>query len=430
MQRTDYTDALEEARYAVAKASYEVKRLLAEIAHKRFDPNQPRVPAGNSEGGRWTDSGSSGGGVRVATRLPTRHQRRRPDVSATRPVDSGGGIEWLTSAEYVELVSSKIPAESLANVLRNHSPDWQPESHIVASAADRISANQKEAAEAAARLREINASLWSDAPASMILMPGGNPVGYVHGGAKETIRTIIAREEFDLLLTRLVIHAAPHRRPNYRGQVFLRPDGVEIGVRESHNNGPKIDIFRRGPDDSEVTRIHLVSGAKSLQIFSIRSCKQGVENMLNTVRQRKVKFVDSQHLDQKMKTFNSTFREYCNAYIADPGDPHNFSFTLQVIINAFGSDRKTLEGALRYFLTHVIGNGLAPMNFVNAIDHEYGPVTKYGVRPQEIIDNIMTAWLAGGDYFVDDFELMFGWEHYCGAFIEDDAPEDEARGGR
>ena len=26
-----------------------------------FDPNQPRVPAGNSEGGQWTDTGGSGG---------------------------------------------------------------------------------------------------------------------------------------------------------------------------------------------------------------------------------------------------------------------------------------------------------------------------------------------------------------------------------
>jgi hypothetical protein len=244
MQRTDYTDALEEARYAVAKASYEVKRLLAEIAHKRFDPNQPRVPAGNSDGGRWTDGGSSGGRVQVAARVPRVIQPRRREATANRPVDFGNGPEWLTPAEYVELVSSKLPAESLANVLRNHSPDWKPKAQIVASAADRISANRSAAAEAAARLREINAALWSDAPTSMILMPHGKPVGYLHGGAKETIRTIISREEFDLLLTRLVIYATPHRRPNYSGQSYIRSDGVEIGIRESHNNGPTIDIFR------------------------------------------------------------------------------------------------------------------------------------------------------------------------------------------
>jgi len=28
-------------------------------AFEKFDPNQPRVPAGNADGGRWTDSGAS-----------------------------------------------------------------------------------------------------------------------------------------------------------------------------------------------------------------------------------------------------------------------------------------------------------------------------------------------------------------------------------
>jgi len=70
MQRTDYTDALEEARYAVAKASYEVKRLLAEIAHKRFDPNQPRVPAGNSEGGGGRIADRAAGALRLESREP------------------------------------------------------------------------------------------------------------------------------------------------------------------------------------------------------------------------------------------------------------------------------------------------------------------------------------------------------------------------
>jgi hypothetical protein len=34
--------------------------VLAELLEK-YDPNQPRVPAGNSEGGRWTDGGSGSG---------------------------------------------------------------------------------------------------------------------------------------------------------------------------------------------------------------------------------------------------------------------------------------------------------------------------------------------------------------------------------
>jgi len=307
---------------------------------------------------------------------------------------------------------------------------------MVVSAEGAIKANQSAAAEAAERLREINAWLWRYEPTPSLLMPNGKRVGYVHSDADERVRTIRTREEFDLLLARLVIYAKPHRRTNYRGQVYIRDDGVEIGIRESEDNGPTIDIFRDGPEKPPVARIHLLGGGKcAVHIIEELSYKTGGSLMDRPrIRRNVIPFVFSRQ-DEIMKNSRSSLREYATNYAVFPGDPNNFSFTLQVIIDAFGSDRKTLEGALRYFLTHIIGHGLAPMNWVNATDHEYGPVTKYGVRPQEIIDNIMAAWLAGGDYFVDDFELMFGWEHYCGAFIEDDTPEDdtpedEARGGR
>jgi hypothetical protein len=167
--------------------------------------------------------------VQVAARVPRVIQPRRREEPARRPVDSGGGVEWLTPAEVVELNSSKIPAESLANVLRNHSPDWQPTPHMVTSAASAIKANQHTAAEAAQQLREINAALWGDAPTHTILMPGGNPVGYVHGRAGSGIQTMNAREEFDLLLTRLIIHAEPDSHANYSGPVFVPPTGSSWG---------------------------------------------------------------------------------------------------------------------------------------------------------------------------------------------------------
>ncbi len=35
---------------------------FADEAKAGFDPNQPRVPAGDSDGGQWTDGGGGGGG--------------------------------------------------------------------------------------------------------------------------------------------------------------------------------------------------------------------------------------------------------------------------------------------------------------------------------------------------------------------------------
>jgi hypothetical protein len=52
------------ARYAFAVAQLELRRLLIARARNQYNPNQPRVPAGNPEGGRWTGGGSSGGGLR------------------------------------------------------------------------------------------------------------------------------------------------------------------------------------------------------------------------------------------------------------------------------------------------------------------------------------------------------------------------------
>jgi len=47
---------------------------LRETPRHKFDPNQPRVPAGHSDGGQWTDAGSGG----VSVPLP----RRKPVPSA------------------------------------------------------------------------------------------------------------------------------------------------------------------------------------------------------------------------------------------------------------------------------------------------------------------------------------------------------------
>ncbi|MEZ5842025.1 MAG: hypothetical protein R3D02_16900, partial [Hyphomicrobiales bacterium] len=43
-----------EWRFAALRVRIAASRLL-----KAFDPNQPRVSAGNPDGGQWTDSGAS-----------------------------------------------------------------------------------------------------------------------------------------------------------------------------------------------------------------------------------------------------------------------------------------------------------------------------------------------------------------------------------
>jgi len=50
---------------AFALAQLELRRLRLFLAFKRFNPSQPRVPAGNPDGGQWTDGGGGAGASRI-----------------------------------------------------------------------------------------------------------------------------------------------------------------------------------------------------------------------------------------------------------------------------------------------------------------------------------------------------------------------------
>lgn len=73
----------------------------------KYDPNQPRVPAGNPDGGQWTDSGG-GIGIDPMTTGATLAQ------SASKP----GNSSWIGRAEQLgRQIDRKIP---LRAIVRNH----------------------------------------------------------------------------------------------------------------------------------------------------------------------------------------------------------------------------------------------------------------------------------------------------------------------
>lgn len=77
----DYTDG-DRADFSKAKAIY--ARMLAE---KGYNPNQPRVSAGHSDGGQWTDAGRGGGkpavGIPKPRRKPGAMKPLRPAMTAS-----------------------------------------------------------------------------------------------------------------------------------------------------------------------------------------------------------------------------------------------------------------------------------------------------------------------------------------------------------
>lgn len=90
-----HLDSLSPAELLVVRPDYYAIRFLARHDHaKAYDPNQPRVPAGNPDGGRWTSEGGTGQPgpgarrIRLAGPLPTDDPpelpKQRPSTSAER----------------------------------------------------------------------------------------------------------------------------------------------------------------------------------------------------------------------------------------------------------------------------------------------------------------------------------------------------------
>jgi len=83
-------------------------------------------------------------------------------------------------------------------------------------------------------------------PSSMadILVPNGQPVGYVNTGAGPGIRTVTP-DQFDQLQLQLMNGAQPTTTPSgYSGTWYQRSDGTVFGIRESSGSGTTIDVIR------------------------------------------------------------------------------------------------------------------------------------------------------------------------------------------
>lgn len=72
------------AKWHTAFTRLEVKAARLSRAFKAgFDPNQPRVPGGNPDGGRWTGGGGAGGGT-ARRRLASATSPKKPKLRAQR----------------------------------------------------------------------------------------------------------------------------------------------------------------------------------------------------------------------------------------------------------------------------------------------------------------------------------------------------------
>jgi hypothetical protein len=214
-----------------------------------FNPNQPRIPRGNPDGGQWTDGGGSGTGSAQAQPISS-----RPRGSGT--VRIGGRLIRATPAQQMRLVVSNARARAAERQVREIDPNWRPTPSLHETVEGAIAANERIVREAEARLGDLGGGLRRG-HISEIVSPGGTLVGVHAKGAGREVRTC-TEVEFSTMLEGLSSSGIPHATPHYYpGQFYRRFDGTIFGVRTSRRHGITIDIIHSpDPDIPRNLKVH------------------------------------------------------------------------------------------------------------------------------------------------------------------------------
>lgn len=240
----DSQGVLLKARYAFAVAQLELRRLLIARARKQYNPNQPRVPAGNPDGGQWTSGGGNGGGPR------SEYAQLRPRRIPGGYRIIGGRAHAVTPAQEARLDITAAQARALVREVQRRDPTWKPRPSIYEGVEGKILANQSEAQQASARLRELGVGEVRAQSMQQILLRDGRPVGLQSARSRVDVRTV-TREEFNNLLESISPGAElVPSPPGYRGQWYRRQDGSIFSIRRSEQNGITFDVIRN--DHSQI----------------------------------------------------------------------------------------------------------------------------------------------------------------------------------
>ena len=124
---------------AALRARLRLQQVLADFK-AGFKPDQPRVPAGNPDGGQWTaDEGNAS-----AT-----------DLSASRRRTTTGRFPGATPAQEARLAVAQARAEDAVRHVRELDPNWRPTPSLYESIEGAIRANEAIAQEAQLRAGEL-----------------------------------------------------------------------------------------------------------------------------------------------------------------------------------------------------------------------------------------------------------------------------------
>ncbi len=238
-------DQDEIARLRIAIADLKFALALRRICEEKYSPAQPRVPAGNPDGGQWTDAPSAArNDPRVISDAAPDPVRPGAQYAMGRrvavPRIVGGRLVEVDPGQAARFDAAEARAQDGLRRVRDIDPAWKPEPSVAPphSIESAIARREDDARDAEARLDVLDrlgidpARMRGDGdvrPTADILAPGGNVIGVRERGAGLNIRTVPS-DEFDQIRDHLMVGATPvPTERSYNGLWFDRSDGFSFG---------------------------------------------------------------------------------------------------------------------------------------------------------------------------------------------------------
>jgi hypothetical protein len=122
-----------------------------------YDSNQPRIPAGHSDGGQWTANGGyhtqAEDGVVISDATPDNEWLPGAQyASRARSTRSGSPP---TGGQALRLVAADARAREAVRAVQERDPDWKPRQSVYSTVEGHIAALEARSDEAEARLAEL-----------------------------------------------------------------------------------------------------------------------------------------------------------------------------------------------------------------------------------------------------------------------------------
>jgi hypothetical protein len=114
-----------------------------------FNPNQPRIPAGNPDGGQWTsDAGASNSSAITTDEIYAQYRSRGPILI-------NGRLIQLTPSQAARLTVAEAQARDAIRRVQEVEPNWRPRPSAYDTVEGLIRSHQADARQAEARLSEL-----------------------------------------------------------------------------------------------------------------------------------------------------------------------------------------------------------------------------------------------------------------------------------